>query len=89
MLGLWNAEKQAFADKLHAQERRHQENTASVTKSHYEQVEGLNRDIEQLRLAKDVEIKILIATIESQRVNYETTINEKLAVIKQLTNKLL
>jgi hypothetical protein len=60
-----------------------------VTKSHYEQVAGLNRDIEQLRLTKDAEIKTLIATIESQRVNYETTINEKLVVIKQLTNKLL
>ncbi len=60
-----------------------------MTKSHYEQVAGLNRDIEQLRLTKDAEIKTLIATIESQRVNYETTINEKLVVIKQLTNKLL
>jgi len=89
MLGLWNADKQAFADRLHAQEKRHQDQIASVTKAHYEQLTGLNRDIEQLRMTKDAEIKTLITKIESQRVEYEITINAHLEVIKQLKNKIL
>jgi hypothetical protein len=40
-------------------------------------------------VTKDAEIKTLIAKIESQRVEYEITINAHLEVIKQLKNKLL
>jgi hypothetical protein len=46
-------------------------------------------DYEAMRLAKDLEIKKLVVNLEEQRVSYETTLNQKIVIIQQLTQKLL
>ena len=85
----WNQDKENFGQKLHKQEFDHVEHVKRINQENFTLTTKLNADMEALRLAKDAEIARLHAEAAKNQGNDSGIINEKDAIIKALTQKIL